>query len=344
MSGARSLVCTLLFTGLFTQAVIAQEHETGAPLAADERRAVVQRLAEMLVDHYVFPDVAERCSASLLESLGAGEFDQATDREAFATRLTGLLRGISHDKHLRVDVRSPRMAQMHAEDPAVARSLMADNARQMNYGFARVEHRAGNVGYVDMRVFDGSPEAKPTAAAAMNFIGHTDAVIFDMRFNRGGSPDMVRYVTSWFFDEPTHLNSLYFREGDRTMEFWTLEEIPGTQRPDVPLFVLTSAETFSAAEEFSYNLRTRERATLVGETTAGGANPGGTFDINEGFSAFIPGGRAINPITGTNWEGVGVVPHVQVPADEALDTALELARSAAEDRRARRGSTRPEER
>ncbi len=135
------------------------------------------------------------------------------------------------------------------------------------------------------------------------------------------------------FDKPTHLNSLYWRQGDRTEEFWTLKELPGQRMADVPVFVLTSSRTFSGAEEFSYNLKTRKRATLVGEITGGGANPGGEFLINESLGIFIPTGRAINPVTGVNWEGVGVQPDVSTTADEAYEVALAKAQEAAESYR-----------
>jgi len=139
---------------------------------------------------------------------------------------------------------------------------------------------------------------------------------------------MVQFLCSYLFGERTHLNSLYFRDGNRTQEFWT-HDVPGTRMPDVPVFVLTSSTTFSGAEEFCYNLHTRKRATIVGEITRGGANPGNLFPINAQLEIFIPTGRAINPVTGSNWEGTGVTPHVAVAADAALDKALELARPAA---------------
>jgi C-terminal processing protease CtpA/Prc len=305
-------------------------------LQQEEREAVVLRISELLEQRYVYPEVERRSGADLVARFRAGEFDDISDVAEFATRLTDALQGVSHDKHLRVRVRPAERAQLERDDPAAARERAAAMARRRNYGFERVERLEGNVGYVDMRYFDGSPVAKPTAAAAMNFIAHTDAVIFDMRRNGGGSPEMIRYVSSWFFGEPTHLNSLYFREGDRTVEFWTYDDIPGEKRPDVPVFVLTSSRTFSGAEEFSYNMLTQQRATLIGEVTGGGANPGRTFPINDRFEVFIPGGAAINPITGTNWEGVGVTPHILVSADEALDVALEKARAAAEAYRAAR--------
>jgi len=331
----RAVPATFALFALAGPAILRAQSPSGA-LDAEEREAVVLRVRDLLADRYVYPDVGEASGEDLVERLRAGEFDDAVYPGPFAARLTAALQGVSHDKHLRVMVRPPERARLERDDPAAARADAAARARARNYGFEKVEHLDGNIGYVDMRYFDGSPEAKPTAAAAMNFLANADAIIFDMRRNGGGSPEMIRYVSSWFFGERTHLNSLYWRAGERTEEFWTYDEIPGVKRPDVPLFVLTSSRTFSGAEEFSYNMRTQERATLIGEVTGGGANPGGTVPIDDRFEVFIPMGAAVNPITGTNWEGVGVTPHIEVPADEALDVAIQKAREAAERYRSER--------
>jgi len=316
---------------LFVVAGVASAQAPDAePLDADERAAIIERTSQLLAERYVFLDVAERCGAHLRAQLEAGEFDGLTDPDAFARTLTESLQSVSHDKHMRVRVHSPAVAQMQQEHPARAQARARDRRRQQNYGFERVERLEGNVGYLDMRYFSGSPHARATATAAMNFLANADAVIFDMRNNGGGHPGLIQFICSYLFDEPTHLNSLYWRQGDRTEEFWTLDDVPGPRMADVPVFVLTSSHTFSGAEEFSYNLQTRQRATLVGETTGGGANPGGEMPVNERFGIFIPTGRAINPVTGTNWEGVGVVPDIAVVADEAFDKALAMAQEAAE--------------
>ena len=317
---------------LVNSCTTAQDRDSSPALLGDgEREAVVLRISQLLEQEYVYPEVGEESGADLIDRLQAGEFDGISSHAAFAAHLTAALQRVSHDKHLRVRLRPPQRAQTERLAPALA-------GAQRNYGFAKVERLGeGNVGYVDMRYFDGNPAAKPTAAAAMNSLADADAIIFDMRRNRGGSPEMIRYISSWFFGEPTHLNSLYWRAGERTEEFWTYEDIPGVKRPDVPLFVLTSNRTFSGAEEFSYNMLTQKRATLIGEVTGGGANPGGIRAINERFNVFIPLGAAVNPITGTNWEGVGVTPHIEVSADEAFDIALEKAQAAAEAFRATQG-------
>src|SRR5262249_6744024 len=149
-----------------------------------------------------------------------------------------------------------------------------------------------------------------------------DAIVFDLRQNGGGSPEMIRFLTSYLFEAPTHLNDMVDREGKTVEEWWTTKDVPGRRpKTDVPVYVLTSQRTFSGAEEFSYNLKNLKRATLVGETTGGGAHPVRGEQLNDRFAIRIPFMRACNPITKTNWEGTGVEPDVKVPAAEALDKA-----------------------
>lgn len=179
---------------------------------------------------------------------------------------------------------------------------------------------------MDFRNFYPSQYSKNVVASVMGFLANCDAIIIDLRQNGGGDPDGVRLICSYFFDSnPVHLNDLYYRPEDKTEEYWTLKEVDGKRMPDVDVYVLTSNYTFSGAEEFTYNLKNLKRATIVGETTGGGAHPGGIMAVNNNFVMFVPNGRAINPITKTNWEGTGVTPDVEVSADKALETARLLA-------------------
>ena len=160
----------------------------------------------------------------------------------------------------------------------------------------------------------------------MSFLASSDALIVDVRRNGGGSPETVAFLSSYLFgDEPVHLNSLYWRDGDRTEEYWTERSLPGARTPTKPVYVLTSGRTFSAAEEFTYNLQCLGRATIVGQRTGGGAHPGGTVPVESGFAVWVPMGRAVNPITGTNWEGTGVEPDVEVPLEASLPVAHMMA-------------------
>jgi hypothetical protein len=198
--------------------------------------------------------------------------------------------------------------------------------RSQNFCFNRLERLPGNVGYLELGCFAPAEVAGETAIAAMNLLANSDALIIDLRNNGGGSPSMIQLISSYLLEEPTHLNSFYVRESDSTKQFWTQAWVQGPKLSDVPVWVLTSGRTFSAAEEFSYNLRNLGRATLVGETTGGGAHPVQSYRLDEHPVAMsLPYGRAVNPISGTNWEGVGVEPHVDVASAQALAVAHQNA-------------------
>ena len=198
--------------------------------------------------------------------------------------------------------------------------------RRKNYGFERVELLPGNVGYLKLNQFSAADGAEDVAAGAMNFLANTDALIFDLRQNGGGSPEMIAFLSGYLFDESVHLNSFYHRKDNKTTETWSRSSVPGQRYgTNKPVYVLTSGHTFSAAEEFTYNLKHLKRATIVGETTGGGAHPVDRHRINDSFAVTVPYARAINPITKTNWESVGVKPQVGVPANQALLAAHKAA-------------------
>jgi C-terminal processing protease CtpA/Prc len=197
---------------------------------------------------------------------------------------------------------------------------------RMNCAFVKVEQLPGNVGYVKFNGFMDPEACGPTASAAMSFVAGTDALIIDLRENGGGDPKMVAFVSSYIFSDSTHLNDLWTRKTNVTEQYWTRPSVPGKHfGGEKPVYVLTSKRTFSGAEEFSYNLKNLKRATIVGETTGGGAHPVNGQRIDEHFVIGVPFARAINPISKTNWEGTGVEPDVKVPASDALTTAQKLA-------------------
>jgi hypothetical protein len=210
--------------------------------------------------------------------------------------------------------------------------------KRENRGFFKLEWLEGNVGYVDLRRFHPISESKEMVDAALSFLSTAHAIIIDLRENRGGAGESLPYICSHLLPYPTQLSSWYSRENDFLKEFWTTEEIAGERRTDVPVFLLTSERTFSAAEMFAYDLKVRDRATLVGEPTGGGAHSVDLYQIDDQFEIYIPTARAISPVTASNWEGAGVIPDVAVPAEAALDTAVVLARAAAADYGAARES------
>ncbi|MCO6490326.1 MAG: S41 family peptidase [Phaeodactylibacter sp.] len=320
--------CVFALPGFFLSAVSAQE-----TLTAAEQSTAIDSLIRSLEENYVFPKLAEQMGQHLRQKQKAGTFDALTEPVAFADRLTEEIQFVSKDKHLRVRFDPEGAARMRAhaesdenEDDAPNPEWLKQMARD-NYGFQGVKILEGNIGYLDLRGFFPAAYAGETAAAAMNMLSNTDAIIFDLRQNGGGDPGMIQLLTSYLYPagRDVHLNSFYHRHSNDTSQTWTLPYVPGKRNPDAEVFVLTSNYTFSAAEEFTYNLRNLERATIVGETTGGGAHPGGMMPIAQQFVAFIPNGRAINPITNTNWEGTGVSPHVEVEKEKALGTAHQMA-------------------
>lgn len=292
-------------------------------LSAKDKNQIIEKLSIELNKNYVFPEVAASLSKQLTEKNAKHGYDQATTKGAFAEALTKDMRTFGNDLHFGVFV-APDFKEPESDDaPPTQKDNDALRARisTWGYGVARVERLTGNVGYLDLRGFGTTEFVAQAYASAMSLLSGTDAMIIDLRRNGGGSPSSVAYLMSYFFVEgdERHLNDLYYRPKNETRSYWT-NPVAGA-RYTKPVYVLTSGRTFSAAEECAYNFQTQKRATLIGETTGGGANPGGGFALGHDLVTFISTGRAINPITHTNWEHVGVKPDIAVPAEQAFYSA-----------------------
>jgi len=295
---------------------------------AGARSRVIDDAIKNLNEFYVFPDVAKKMEDSVRAHQKHGDYDAITDGKVLATRLTDDFQAVSHDKHLHVNYSAVKMPERPKDTKPSPEEVARERKEmeQMNCGFEKVEHLPGNVGYLKFDFFADPDICGPTAVAAMNFLANVDAIIFDLRENGGGDPKMVAFISTYLFDEPTHLNDLWERKGDVTHQYWTLPYVPGKRLGGKPVYVLTSHDTFSGGEEFCYNLKNLKRATLIGETTGGGAHPVSGHRIDDHFMIGVPFARAINPISKTNWEGTGVEPDVKVPAADALTTAQKLAK------------------
>lgn len=301
--------------------------KTQIVLDADSRREVIEQLIRRIREHYVFPDVAQRVEEDLLRRLSSSEYDQLTTAELFCLFLTAHLQEISHDRHFFLVY---HMKGRPATESGSNRADEHEGGMMQNFGFQRVERLQGNIGYLDLRNFYPAEIAGETAVAAMNFLAHSSALIVDLRHNDGGEPSMIVLLSSYLFEgEPVHLNDFYRRFTESTQQFWTLPYVPGRRYGShKPVYVLIGPQTASAAEEFAYNLKNLHRATLIGSTTAGGAHPTEAFWIHPHIEAYIPAWRAINPQTGTNWEGTGVAPDIDVPPEDALNVAYARALEA----------------
>jgi tetratricopeptide (TPR) repeat protein len=297
-------------------------------LNEEQQEKILNKMSQLLRENYVFKDIGQACSDFLEEQRENQTYEDITHPRAFARKLTADLRKIHKDQHIRIQSIPPADKRV-VKNPRLDFFLRTRDRIKDNMGFKEIKIFSGNVGFIDIRSFEPFELARDKALHTLHFIENTDAIIIDLRNNLGGNPTMVQFLCSFFFDRPVHLNSIYWRRGDYTEEFWTIDSIGIKKRAEVPVFVLTSKRTFSGGEEFAYNLKTYKRATLIGEKTAGGANPGYTFRINENFNIFIPTGFSINPVTETNWEGKGVEPDIAMKATDALSFALEKAEHAA---------------
>jgi hypothetical protein len=292
---------------------------------AATRTRVIDAVAAKLTEFYVYPDGAKKMVQALREHQQKGDYDAIVDAAELADRLSEDLRAVSHDGHLNVSFMPKAVPEDDAEPSDDDKARFRARLEKINCGFEKAEVLDGNIGYVKLDMF-GDPEiCGPKATAALGSLGDVDALIFDLRENGGGHPDMVSYVLSYLFAKRTHVNDLYDRKENKTTQYWTKPDVPGTKFVKQPVYVLTSKRTFSGAEEFCYDLKNLKRATIVGETTGGGAHPTAGKRLDDHFAIGVPFARAINPVTKTDWEGTGVAPDVKVPADQALDTAKKLA-------------------
>lgn len=304
------------------------DEEKKVPIGKQFKNEVLDSLLQRLHTFYVFPNTVVEIEKAIRLYKKKGYYSNITDSKAFADTLTNQLFVLTHDKHLSVSFNeeNPSPSQTTVTDEEDRAKSFQRFKIQKNFGFAKIDILDGNIGYLKIEAFFPVEDAVQTATAAMNYLANTDALIIDLRPNHGGEPEMVQYLASYFFDTiPVHLNDLYWREGNKTIQYWTLPNVSGKRYLNKSIYILTNEETFSAGEEFTYDLQSLKKAIVIGETTGGGANPGSEVSVTGQFVAFIPNGRAINPITKTNWEGTGVKPDFATSKGKTLIEAQIIA-------------------
>jgi retinol-binding protein 3 len=289
------------------------------------RSTIVNNISQLLLENYVFPDTAIKMSNCIKNKLKEGAYNKITDPVAFSDALTIDLYSVYRDGHMLVQF----VPQEVAPKPVVAStSSQANNEdpfkkiKQANFGLRKVEILSGNIGYINIDHFwADSVYGKETVKATLQFVSNANALIIDLRDCGGGSQETVNMICGYFLEKSTHINDMFDRAAKTTTEYWTKPDSSFTKLTKMPLYILTNNKTFSAAEEFCYDLQSIKRATIIGETTGGGAH--GTFsqDAGSGFVLSIPYSTAVNPITKTSWEKIGVKPEIEVPSDKAVETA-----------------------
>jgi hypothetical protein len=290
---------------------------------SNEIAAVIEQVSRQVEEYYVFPEVAQRITAVLR----SGRYPVGTDAAGLAALVTADLQSVNGDKHLRLRHHEAELAPDHGHDDADLERL-GRYGELHSGGVATARRLPGNVGYLEIWPLLLPPSlAGAAVTAAMTLLAGTDALLIDVRRCRGGTPDMVAFLCSYLFDaEPVHLNGIYDRETGATRQFWSYAHVPGRRYgTGRPVWVLTGAVTFSGAEELAWDLQQRGRATIVGERTGGGAHPRRAFRVTAHLDVTIPDSRAVDPVSGLNWEGTGVRPDVEVAAAEACAVAYGMA-------------------
>lgn len=316
-----------LILGLLSGCLLAGQN---APAAMDsaEKKAVIEALCKNLEQEYIFPEITEKYVRLLRDNLKSGKYEGIGQPQAYADAVTSDLMAVHRDLHLslRYNPNWVKEERNRKELDAEAIRRNERRGRTSNYGFNELRILPGNIGYLKLDGFTYDTGAQDAAVGAMSFLSNADALIIDLRANGGGSPEMVQFLCSYFLANPRqHLNSFSYKDPDKLTQYWTYTYLPGKRLDKPDLYLLTSENTFSAAEEFAYNLKNLKRATVIGERTGGGAHDNKFLVLTDRFMMSLPFARAVNPVSKTNWEEVGVEPDVKVSQDKALATAQVMA-------------------
>lgn len=320
-------VLTTSLAILAPQYALAQQVGTSQPdLIVDQglRTELIGNAIKQVNDYYVFPELAKKVEAALRQNQKRGTYDNVTSAQKLSDLLSEHMQVVTKDKHLRIYYsEQPIPPQANPGQPsAQEKAARLLKLKAMNFGVERVERLPHNIGYLDLRSFAPADAAASALAAAMTLVANTDALIIDLRSNGGGDARTVTLLASYLLEERTQMNNFYYRHTDRTEQRWSSDVVMGERfGHEKDVYLLTSKNTFSAAEDFSFALKNLKRVTIVGETTGGGAHPGEFVRLHRHFDMFVPKGRSYNPATNTNWEGVGVAPDISVKAEDALKTA-----------------------
>ena len=292
-------------------------------MGSQARAAQVEEVIRRLEAHYVFPDVAAKLGKVLRARLDEGAYADLGDAD-FATAVTADLQSVNDDQHLRLRHHADPVAE--DGDAEYASEDFHRTAELENFGIASVRRLPGNVGYLDTTMLYPLDFAAAAVSAAMTLVAPADALLIDVRHNRGGAPETSAFLQSYLVDERTHYLDIYERDGDRVTQMWTLPYVPGPKFGGTkPIWVLTGPATFSGGEDLAFSLQRQERAKTVGEATRGGAHPREQYKVDTYLDVTVSIARSYDPKSGENWEGVGVPPNIPVAADKAFDTAYALA-------------------
>lgn len=304
-------------------------------LAPEEKADVVNLMQEAIEPNYVFPEETKAINEALSTRLQRGDYESIEDSQAFAERVTKDLVEISNNKHFALVYNPGLIADWQApEEPPANTSGPSEEridwnewyAFHDNQGFETVKVLDGNVGYIKFDFFHPLSWSRPTINAAMGFVANTEALIIDLTENGGGYSPTDAYIASHFFEPSLRLwSSSYNRPSDERSTVELFETIDGPRYLDKPVYILVGENSFSMAEHLAYGLKHFGKAHIVGQVTSGAAHSIDIAILNGRFFLQVPVTYNIHPVTGTDWEGKGVVPQTVTAVGEELRTAHRLA-------------------
>ena len=291
------------------------------PVDPAEWHRVVLGAAQNLRDHYFDRSLAQQAAAALLaqEKLGA---DNAAPPGDLAMLLTGQIRKATDDRHLVVVYSATPLPSVAAAPSSTIPAAYRQAMLRQNCTIEKLATLPHHIGYLKINSFPDPSICRQQIDTALISLNSADAIVFDLRNNSGGYPDMVANVAARLFDRPV---PWYNPRATTSDPSWTASPVPGSGLASKPVYILTSSITLSGAEQFTYNLKMLKRATVIGEATGGSAHIGIFHRIDAHYGIGIPETRVINPYSDYDWEGVGVEPDVKVKAADALATAENLA-------------------
>lgn len=317
MNPSKSLVLALAMLGTVICPVCGEERQDY--LSRKEKQDAVRAIAEAYEQHYVFPDMGKKMADLIRGKMGAGQYDALKGGRELGRLITSDLQALSEDRHVVVAYTPERIIRQKNTDPRELADEELADSRRINFGFKELRIMSGNVGYLKISSFAGSREALGVGAAAMQFLSNCDVIILDLRFNPGGDTAMVQFLASYFLgEEPVLLDEFHYPREGRIVQLWSLPYVPGKKPVQADLYILTDGYTFSAAEGLAYDLQALKKAVIAGTSSAGGAHVTEIHTVLDAYTLFIPVAFSKNPVTGTNFQGKGVRPDIEVSGETAI--------------------------
>ncbi|HEX8332085.1 MAG TPA: S41 family peptidase [Segetibacter sp.] len=310
---------------LLNQSVNAQEN---VPISEVEKQAIFKKAITLMYENYIFPEGVNKIEAIIKKKFASNGFKNETKIFDFLEVLNKDFESLGNDHHLNIFYGPSYVKKIRAAENSnslIATKVPDEFIREIkyeNFFLKKAERMDGNIGYFEFNKFEELKFSKEAIAAAMNFISNSSAIIVNLSQNGGGSAETVHFLMNYFLPDSTRLGQFKRRISNEVIDIWTAKDPVIKKIPDsIPLYIVVSKSTSSAAEAFAYGLQQFKRAIIIGEQTRGEGNPGKRFVIDDNLYIMVPTATNVNIVTGTSWEATGVTPNIKIPSGLALTKA-----------------------